>query len=50
MSKMKISELKGWIRNGPDFKQNFQGWIVYANKPKFPVTPVIITLRKDSNG
>ena len=42
MTEMDFAPMKGWIRNGPDYSQDFAGWKVYANKPDFPATAVIL--------
>lgn len=40
--RMDFRPVKGWMRNGPDYDQRFEGWVVYAHKPDFPATPVEI--------
>lgn len=45
MSKMTFGPVRGYVRNGPDYGQDFAGWKIYANKPKrFEVTEVVVVM------
>ena len=39
---MEFGVLRGYMLNGPQYDQSFQGWVVYAIKPDKPCTAVEI--------
>ena len=47
---MDLAPLYGWLKNGPQGKQKFHGWMVLAHQPKEgPATPVVLMTLDDFN-
>ena len=41
---MDFAPLHGWMKNGPQWLQKFDGWLVYAHEPKNEAATAVVLM------